>query len=357
VVVFATFLLTAAIAHAALPSAQALREANAASRDAGRRAEQLDARAERAATPSDRARWQQAAVAARIDGAEAEVTAGRLRAALIGRLLSEQRARLAAEQGPVARLLAALAALARRPSAATLVQPGSIDDLVHVQAVLDATLPQVRRRTADIRGELARSRTLRSSAALAARSLDAGRRRLVAARAALGGGADRAADRGLALAEEARDTVAELRTIGDAQDVLADLVVLPGPVPASAAPAERLAAPYRLPVDGRLATGLGEVSGNGVRARGLTFDATARAAVIAPAAGRVVFARRYRGFGDIVIIDHGDGWTTLLTGLSDLAVTRGARVAAGAPVGRASPQVTVELRRRGRPVDITQLIG
>ena len=81
----------------------------------------------------------------------------------------------------------------------------------------------------------------------------------------------------------------------------------------------------------------------------------------APAGGIVRYARAFRGYRGIVIIDHGDGWTSLVTGLAAPQVRVGQRVAGGAPLGRAAtgeePQVTVELRRRGRPMDIAALLG
>jgi septal ring factor EnvC (AmiA/AmiB activator) len=117
---------------------------------------------------------------------------------------------------------------------------------------------------------------------------------------------------------------------------------------------------YRLPVTGRLVTGLGEVSANGVRARGLTFAVAAGAPVVAPAAGRIAFAGPFRSFGRVAIVDHGEGWSTLVTGLGALTVRTGDEVATGAPIGRAAggedPRVTVELRRRGRPEDIAALL-
>ncbi|WP_174279436.1 peptidoglycan DD-metalloendopeptidase family protein, partial [Sphingomonas bacterium] len=78
------------------------------------------------------------------------------------------------------------------------------------------------------------------------------------------------------------------------------------------------------------------------------------------AGGAVRFARPFRGFGTIVIIDHGAGWSTLLTGLGSTGVRVGQTLPAGTLVGRAGAgvdrQVTVELRRRGRPVDIAALL-
>lgn len=125
------------------------------------------------------------------------------------------------------------------------------------------------------------------------------------------------------------------------------------------------AAVYRLPVAGRIVTGLGEISANGVRSRGLSVATAVGARVVAPAAGRIRYAGRFRDYGRVVVIDHGARWTTTLVGLGAADVATGDRVRRGDLVGRAGPktatgddpQVTVELRRRGRPVDMTALIG
>ena len=82
--------------------------------------------------------------------------------------------------------------------------------------------------------------------------------------------------------------------------------------------------------------------------------------VVAPAPGRVSFAGDYRGYGKIVIIDHGGGWTSLVTGMIALSVGVGDTLDAGTPVGRAGSQdsrITIELRRAGRPVDIVAMLG
>jgi len=78
------------------------------------------------------------------------------------------------------------------------------------------------------------------------------------------------------------------------------------------------------------------------------------AQVIAPAEGRVAFAGPYRGFGRIVIIEHGNGFTSLVTGLARSNIAAGDQVIGGSPIGTASvrePMVTFELRRDGNPVN------
>jgi murein hydrolase activator len=75
--------------------------------------------------------------------------------------------------------------------------------------------------------------------------------------------------------------------------------------------------------------------------------------VIAPAAGRVLHAGPFRGYGQVVILDHGRGWATVITDLDRLAVRAGSHVRRGERIGETGagrPRVTVELRREGRPV-------
>ena len=167
-------------------------------------------------------------------------------------------------------------------------------------------------------------------------------------------------DRAIAMGEEARDIVDRMAAIGQTEARLEELAELPGP-PRSIGSADPRLPAYRLAVSGRLVTGFGEVSDNGVRSRGLTFAVGRRASIVASAAGRVMLARRFRGYDTIVIIDHGDGWTSLVTGIGAPAVVRGTPVAAGELIGRApdtaEPLVTMELRRQGRPVDMVALIG
>ncbi|MFM6852561.1 MAG: murein hydrolase activator EnvC family protein, partial [Sphingopyxis sp.] len=105
---------------------------------------------------------------------------------------------------------------------------------------------------------------------------------------------------------------------------------------------------------------LGEVSSEGTRSRGMTIVTAPGAQVVAPADGRVVYAGAFRSYGRIVILDHGGGWTSLVTNMIAVSVNVGDDVAQGAPIGRTgpgAPRVTVELRRAGMPMDIATLIS
>ena len=365
-----------ASAQPAAPSdAQALVAAKAQSNEAQRRSAGFESRAAQASGAAEKARANSAALAARIEGAEADITAAEARIRLVEQLRVAQRARLAEKQAPLIRLTAALQTMARRPPALALVQPGSLDEVVHVRALLASALPEIRARTAGLRAEVARGDALRRQADLAVASLKSSRESLKQRRLALARfearervrsqdlmqSAANESERAMAFGEEARDLAALVDSRQFQAQLRSSLSGLPGPLPRPVnPPSAPVRAAYLLPVRGRLVTGTGELSDAGVHARGLTIETAADAAVVAPAAGRVAYAGRFRSYGDIVVIDHGHGWLSAITNLGALAVRSGDQVGAGAPLGRTgagSPRVGVELRHDGRPVPITGLIG
>jgi len=105
--------------------------------------------------------------------------------------------------------------------------------------------------------------------------------------------------------------------------------------------------PDLLAADPRLSAVLGRVER-------LLVVALPGAVVPAPAPARIAYAGPFRRFGQVAILDHGRGWTTLLTGLDRLAVAPRQLVAAGDPIGTVSaalPLAGLELTRHGRAVD------
>ncbi|SNS49317.1 Septal ring factor EnvC, activator of murein hydrolases AmiA and AmiB [Sphingomonas laterariae] len=358
------------------------REAEAAER----RAVQLESQATQALDEAARARAAKAAVATRVVAAEAEISSAETEVKRVAALRSGQRARLAAQQQPIIRLTAALQTMAQRPPVLALVQPGSLDDLVHVRALLATQLPAIHERTADLRREVDQGVRLQRQADAAAANLRDGRNRLRQERAALAtleiqqqvraqaltDASMNQSDRALALGEEARSLNDLMSRVDNRASVGERLAALPGPVLRPLVPGQASLPPedeanraatqlaYRLPVNGKLVQGLGEISEAGVRARGLTIGAETDALVVAPAQGRVAYAGPFRGYDNIVIVEHGGGWTSLVTGMTTLSANVGEAVDQGSPLGRAHggpAGVTIELRRNGEPVDIVPLLG
>lgn len=368
---------------------EALRRALVERRQAERRSVQLEAAAARAVEAAEKTAREAAALAARIQQAEAGISAAEARIALVDRERASLREELGSQQAPVVRLTGALQQFSRRPVALAVLRPGSVKEIVYARAVLASAVPEVRQRTADLRARLARSRELRRDAKAAADVLRAEESRLADRRRQLAeletrqrlasrdasGSAAREAERALALAEQARDLDSLLGDLDQAGALRRRLAALPGPVlrpakpetarPAAPAPVEPDSAaagapsPYLLPVIGRTVRGFGAAHAGGTSA-GITFAPRGGAQVVAPTAGRVAFAGPYRGYGRIVIIEHENGWTSLVTGLARLDVVVGEALVGGAPLGIAAqerPAITLELRRRGEPVNPLVYVG
>ncbi|WP_244612996.1 murein hydrolase activator EnvC family protein [Modicisalibacter radicis] len=110
------------------------------------------------------------------------------------------------------------------------------------------------------------------------------------------------------------------------------------------------------PVQGRIVSAYG--SGEGVDRNGLVIAAAAGTPIKAIHAGRVVFADWMRGFGNLLIIDHGDDVMSLYAHVQRFDVAVGAPVAndqtvaaVGASGGRSDPALYFEIRKNGEPID------
>jgi septal ring factor EnvC (AmiA/AmiB activator) len=109
------------------------------------------------------------------------------------------------------------------------------------------------------------------------------------------------------------------------------------------------------PVAARIVRNFGQTDDSGSASKGVVFGAEARTRVVAPYDGQVVYAGPFRGYGRILIIEHGGGYHTLLSGLGRIDCAVGQWVLAGEPVAVMGEQsgagLYVELRRDGQPVN------
>jgi septal ring factor EnvC (AmiA/AmiB activator) len=111
------------------------------------------------------------------------------------------------------------------------------------------------------------------------------------------------------------------------------------------------------PARGRIVGRFGQSNmDSGAPSKGITLETRPGAQVIAPFDGQVVFAGSFRGYGLLLIIEHGEGYHTLLAGMARIDSTVGQHLLVGEPVGVMSeaegkPLLYVELRRNGQPVN------
>jgi septal ring factor EnvC (AmiA/AmiB activator) len=141
------------------------------------------------------------------------------------------------------------------------------------------------------------------------------------------------------------------------QTVIAPPPVKPGTVkPGITRPFEKARGAVVYPASGTLALRYGEIDEFGVSSKGLTLLTRPGALVVAPYDGQVEFAGPFKGYGQILIIQHGDGYHSLLAGLERIDEAVGNWLVAGEPVGAMSsgepkPRLYLELRHNGQPIN------
>jgi septal ring factor EnvC (AmiA/AmiB activator) len=352
-------LLSTAAAHAQAPQDRAHTEADAIAADSRARALRRDADA--ADIKARRARFEAITLARHIQDGERRATAIEGRMRQLSAVARRQRAQLAARQDAASRLLAAVLTMSRRPAALVLLEPSSAITTARVSALLGAIRPELRRRTRRLAEELAATQRLTQRLATANRQLVAVQRQLAtdiraldalqaserARRDTLDAAADAEKERARMLARQAID----LR--GLARGVERRSAAQRG-APVYLAPAAKNQS-YRLPASGQVQSAFGaRLAGPGGTARGLTLATRANAQVTAPATGRVAYAGPFRDYGEIVIVEHDTGLLSLVAGLERVDVVIGEAVRVGTPIGRmgaGEPELYLELREHGRPVD------
>ena len=355
---------------------KALQDAKKRAQVAERRSELLRQEASNASGAADRIVAQRAVLSAEIDAASAQIDAANARMAIIAGRQRAQRAQLGQESAPVLRLNSALQQMTARPTVLMIAQPGQRTDYIHLRAVMATVQPEIARRTSALRQQIALQTELRAQELVALRSLDDARAKLSSKRTALtklesdarGKAGDLSADaafefeQAIAQGERARDIIENIDTFRLSRQKAAALAALDGPpLRAGAAMSQSSTGQaYLIPGQGDLVFGFSELNATGYRERGLRLSLPPLSPVAAPAAGRVTYAGNYRSFGQIVIIEHGGGWTTLITNLASLTVAKGAAVVQGATLGQTradQSEITLELRRNGRAMDIAALVS
>ncbi len=112
-----------------------------------------------------------------------------------------------------------------------------------------------------------------------------------------------------------------------------------------------------VPARGKMKTRFGQTQSDGRAARGIVIAARKGAQVVAPFDGKVVYAGEFRSYGQILIIEHGGRYHTLLAGLGRIDAVVGQWLLAGEPVGildgarGSGPELYLELRHAGQPIN------
>jgi septal ring factor EnvC (AmiA/AmiB activator) len=297
---------------------------------------------------------------ARVEGERAAAEASLRRAQ---HAEAEAQQRLRARLGALRPRLLARSRMGAAGALPVLLSSASLGDLVKRRYLLDRILA----RDATLLGEAkaalsareqARATQEREAGRLAALAREVGERRAIAE----------------ARREERETLLAALRTArgfheraaAEAVAQAQKLATLVGGLGPAGAPAPGVFAARRgklpRPADGPITVGFGRVVDprfNTVTVQnGLDIAARSGAPVRAVAPGRVAHAGWFKGYGNLVILDHGDGYHTLVAHLGSMRAAMGVAVEAGAVLGTVGDSGSLkgaylyfEVREKGRPVD------
>ncbi len=332
--------------------------------------------------------------AGRIRGVEAQVTATEARLKPLDGKERDIRQSLEGRRAVIGEVLAALQRVGRRPPPALIASPEDALQAVRTAMLLGAVLPEMRHEVEALAGDLTTLLGVRKQIAAERdrlktemASLDGDRRRVTAL---VGERQKQQAEREKALDAERARASQLARQVDNLKDLIAKLEQATDPAtraareaahgttrsvmsalhdPGRLAPAVAFASlrgRVPIPVNGVKLKEFGSPDGVGGAEKGVSIATRAGAQVTAPADGWVVYAGPFRSYGQLLILDAGNGYHILLAGMDRISVDLGQFVLTGEPVavmgngshiaailatGSSQPVLYVEFRKDGTPVD------
>lgn len=300
---------------------------------------------------------------------EAKVSALEVRLEKLEAEAARKRGALRQEEGRLSRTLAVLQRLSLYPTAAVLTAPGEPNNAVRAALLLGRVLPHLEGRAEELGQELRQVKAIYGKIDKDRRALDEATREL---------GQDR--DRLQALIDKKRRLVKktdaqrerEAKRIAMLTKQAKNLRELLAGIereqkarpksrrftrPTSLKPFSTARGRMRMPARGLIVRYFGQPTDSGLASKGMLIQTRPKARVVAPFDGKVVFAGPFRGYGQILIIEHSEGYHTLLAGFSRIDSVPDQYLLAGEPVGvidrpdTATPTLYVELREKGRPIN------
>lgn len=260
---------------------------------------------------------------------------------------AELRRKIESNQASLRETAAALLQIASQPTTASLAAGESLSASILLSGIADRFDAELRESEAAMK-ELSETQT---QMARQQRSVDASAKKLTQQKTRLDGlmktrSAQSSKLRAQSGASEARlkELAARAKSIAELSDNIS------GTTTVSAASMGRL----KTPVRGMLLRGFGDRSALGMTSDGWHIRTRRNETVIAPDDAFVEFADNFRGRNIVLILNHRNGYYTVLAQLEETSVIAGQTVMAGEPVGRmgaTNPELYLELRRAKRAID------
>lgn len=293
--------------------------------------------------------------------------------------MSDKRASLLANNNNIVELVAAVERLSKRPAVLTLLKPGDALTTARSTSLMASLIPTIDAKATKLRTDLTLLAQIQTELSDERFKLKNGLEELTKNQQSLASLFEsRRAEAGQATAR-ARALLEELRTFSEEASSLRELIAK---LEQQAAKQRSLAARRDTPRTverpfSSLGRALSELKGQlpypaigavtqrfGARdgisnAKGIRIRTRDSAQVISPYDGSVVFAGPFRNYGLLLIIDHGDGYHSLLAGFETLQSTVGQWVLMGEPIGTmparesqtGAGELYLELRRGGTAIN------
>lgn len=330
--------------------------------------------------------------AARLQAREAQATATEFRLARLSVNEGKINRRLIVERDKLAELLAGLQRIERSPPPALVVQPDNALDAIRSAMLLGKIIPAIKQEANTLARELRNLSRLRWEIAIEQKDLNETTAKLEVERKEIEKLLEAkrlASTRTEQEIKKEHQRVASLgRQAKSLKDLLAKLKRQEAKKKSAKTTTKAASAALRLtqltpgvrfsknrralsfPVQGERVKNYGDPDGFGGNVRGLSIASRSRAQVISPNDGTVVYAGKFRGYGQLLIINAGEGYHVLLAGMERITTEVGQVVLAGEPVGNMGlklapgtalgaisgderPVLYIEFRRKGFPLDPT----
>ena len=307
---------------------------------------------------------------------------------------------LAAKRDQLSILLAGLQRLQQNPPPALIVEPENVLGALRGAMMFGAVVPQFSARAKDLRDKLDELHAIRAETVSERERQKAALDQLASSQvelenlqqqkksfaAAAQHDLEQEKRNAQALGDKAKNLeqlLAELQKARDAEEAKKSAEAKAAADAAAKAEAERLAALQKpltpldslkgklaYPVAGTVIKHFGDDNGLGATLDGLAFATSSHANVMSPVDGKVEFAGSFRSYGQLLILNAGQGYLVLLAGMKQISADMGQVVRVGEPVGtmgdgpstlallgdekdRTHPVFYVEFRKDNAAVDST----
>ena len=283
------------------------------------------------------------------------------------------------------RLLAALQRIENNPPPPLASRPEDATNAARAEKLMSSLSLSLKSRADELSEKLAESQTLQSQIKLKHKSLSANEKSLSKKRQKISNLVTQKTDLEKSVSKDQENASLKVKKLASEAKSLRELIdsfesatldIQPRIKPDKNAPNPRSSVtskPVKLPkgvtqfakAKGKLRA---PISGPIVRKygngeKGITLGGRSKAQVISPYAGRVEFSGAFKNYDNVVILNVGDGYFILLTGLGETYVETNENIKTGEPIGllpfkaKGTADLYIEFRKNGKTINPKPWLG